>query len=257
MARDLRFHVQRPAGPSLRRPGLAPGPPALHRPPTRRGRRNGRGHDPDLQPGAARQLGRRPERAQAGAGHGRGPRLIEGAGWTLGSDGIYVKDGRSAGRRHPVPVRLGPAGQADGPHRQPGARLRDGLPEPPGSWDDLLAMLNTYPHDIPGTKTPFDLYISGWSGGVDPDDGLSLFATSNISDAKHPDNPATSAASPIPPSTRSSRPGWPRTTRRSEPGSTDRRRSCWPPTCRRSSSWARPPPTLSELPSRPSTGRWT
>jgi ABC-type transport system substrate-binding protein len=116
-------------------------------------------------------------------------RLIEGAGWMLGSDGIYVKGGRRLAADIPsrsdwvMRVKMTDLIVKDA--RDCGMDFRNR----PASWDDLSTMLNTYPHDIPGTKTPFDLYISGWTVGVDPADGLGLFATSNISDAKHPDNP--------------------------------------------------------------------
>jgi ABC-type transport system substrate-binding protein len=60
----------------------------------------------------------------------------------------------------------------------------------PTSWDDILGGLLQYPHDVPGTGTPFDLYIGGWSNNPDPDDGLSLFASANLTDATHPDGTA-------------------------------------------------------------------
>jgi ABC-type transport system substrate-binding protein len=56
------------------------------------------------------------------------------------------------------------------------------------SWPDTFDMLNNYPHNLPGSTTPFDLYMGYWLPGVDPDDGLSIFTTANVSDAKNPDN---------------------------------------------------------------------
>jgi len=45
----------------------------------------------------------------------------------------------------------------------------------------------TYPHDIPGTKTPFDLYVGGWGPVLpDPSDPLGIYVSSNVSDAKNP-----------------------------------------------------------------------
>ncbi len=117
--------------------------------------------------------------------------LIEGAGWRLGVDGIYAKDG----------VRLGSdiVVRANRSERTKMADLiafqaRDcgmDLRSRPTSWDDILGGLLQYPHDIPGTSTPFDLYLGGWSNNPDPSDGMSLFASSSITDATHPDAAGT------------------------------------------------------------------
>ena len=56
------------------------------------------------------------------------------------------------------------------------------------SFDEMLEMFNRYPHILPGTTTPFELYLGAWSTAIDPDDGLSIFVSSAISDAEHPDN---------------------------------------------------------------------
>jgi ABC-type transport system substrate-binding protein len=56
------------------------------------------------------------------------------------------------------------------------------------SFPDILEMLNNYPHNLPGSTTPVDLYMGYWATGVDPDDSLSIFTTANVSDAEHPDN---------------------------------------------------------------------
>jgi ABC-type transport system substrate-binding protein len=114
--------------------------------------------------------------------------LIEGAGWRAGADGIYTKGG----------VRLA----ADLVHRgdleDPRAKMADliatnardcGMDLSPRSmsWPDTFEMLNSYPHNLPGSTTPFDLYMGYWLTEVDPDDGLSVFTTANVSDAAHPD----------------------------------------------------------------------
>jgi peptide/nickel transport system substrate-binding protein len=115
-------------------------------------------------------------------------RLIEGSGWQLGTDGIYAKDGVRLAAE--IPVREGMtdrgmmadlvASQA----RECGMDLRSR----PMSFDEMLEMLNRYPHILPGTTTPFELYLGAWSTAIDPDDGLSIFVSSAISDAEHPDN---------------------------------------------------------------------
>jgi ABC-type transport system substrate-binding protein len=113
-------------------------------------------------------------------------RLIEGAGWQLGADGIYAKGGVPLGARILV--------RADSPERVKMADLIASQARDCGmdikatqiTWDDITTMLGQYPHDIPGTKTPFDLYFAGWTGGPDPD-MTSIYASSAITDAGHPD----------------------------------------------------------------------
>jgi peptide/nickel transport system substrate-binding protein len=59
----------------------------------------------------------------------------------------------------------------------------------PVPWEDIVledGML-TYPHNIPGTSTPFDLYIGGFNLGADPASGLADYLTSAINDAEHSD----------------------------------------------------------------------
>jgi len=118
-------------------------------------------------------------------------RLIEAAGWVPGADGVYAQGGVRFAT--PILVRA---------NKEDRVRLADlvasqardcgmDLASQPSSFDDLLEMLDTFPHDIPGTSTPFDLYVGGYAIGPDPSDGLSMFATSQASDPTHPDNPNT------------------------------------------------------------------
>lgn len=118
-----------------------------------------------------------------------GKASIEASGWTLGPDGVYAKSGvRLAGeivaRSDLDAVRVQVANLMADDARKCGMDLTV-RPETGAA----LASMWSYPHKIPGTKTPFDLYIGFWSASVDPDDTLSLFASWNASDAKHPDNP--------------------------------------------------------------------
>jgi peptide/nickel transport system substrate-binding protein len=116
--------------------------------------------------------------------------LIEGAGWQLGADGIYARDG--------VRLRADIVVRANREERVKMADLialqaRDcgmDLRSRPTSWDDILGGLLQYPHNVPGTSTPFDLYLGGWSNNPDPDDAMSLFASANLTDATHPDGTA-------------------------------------------------------------------
>jgi ABC-type transport system substrate-binding protein len=54
---------------------------------------------------------------------------------------------------------------------------------PIDDYGDLL----TYPHDIPGTKTPFDLLLIVYGTGVGPADSLQWYTSAEVSDAEHPD----------------------------------------------------------------------
>jgi peptide/nickel transport system substrate-binding protein len=54
-------------------------------------------------------------------------------------------------------------------------------------FDQIGNGLLQYPHLIPGTKTPFDLYLGGWIGEPgDPDSVLESFVSTNATDAEHP-----------------------------------------------------------------------
>ncbi len=115
--------------------------------------------------------------------------LIEGAGWTLGADGVYEKGGlrlaaeivTRAGKADRIKMADLIAQQA----RDCGMDLRSR----PVPWDDLVledGMLS-YPFNIPGTTTPFDLYIGGWSLDPDPASGLATYTSSAITSAEHND----------------------------------------------------------------------
>jgi ABC-type transport system substrate-binding protein len=116
-------------------------------------------------------------------------RVIEAAGWQLGADGIYVKgEVRLAAEilaRADVNYRTKVADLIAYQARDCGMDLRSR----PTDFDDIITMLAHYPHDIPGTTTPFDLYVGGWSSAPDPAYPLSLFDSSNASNAEHPDYP--------------------------------------------------------------------
>jgi ABC-type transport system substrate-binding protein len=113
--------------------------------------------------------------------------LIEGAGWQLGADGVYAKDGvRLAAQivvRPDYGDRTTMADLVALQARDCGMDLQSRLVEFGDIWGTLLQ----YPNNIPGTKTPFDLYIGGWGHIFDPG-SLSQFTSSTITDAKHPDS---------------------------------------------------------------------
>jgi ABC-type transport system substrate-binding protein len=115
--------------------------------------------------------------------------LIEGAGWTLGADDVYAKNGARlaadivtrAGRADRIKMADLISRQA----RECGMELRSR----PVPWDDIVLEngMFSYPFNIPGTSTPFDLYIGGWMLGADPASGLGDYITSAITDAEHND----------------------------------------------------------------------
>jgi ABC-type transport system substrate-binding protein len=112
--------------------------------------------------------------------------LIEGAGWKLGPDGVYAKGGTRLAAA--IVVRGDAADRvkmADLIAAQAGDCGMD-LRSLPTSWDRILNGLLLYPHLIPGTKTPFDLYIGGWNPDPDPDSALETFVSANVTDARHP-----------------------------------------------------------------------
>ena len=135
------------------------------------------GDDPDLP---------KPERDTAAA-----KRLIGGAGWTLGTDGIYVRG----------KVRLAAEILVRG-NRDDRVKMADLIAsqtrdcgmdiQTRALGDDPYWAVFDYPHDIPGTKAPFDLLLSGWTGGPDPD-MASIYASSAITDETHPHVEGTTA----------------------------------------------------------------
>ena len=104
---------------------------------------------------------------------------IEGAGWKLGSDGVYAKDGKKLSST--LFVRVGR------PQRLAFAELaRDQLKDCGIAIDVQEGDLNTvlipkvldYPND-------FDTYLGGWSTALDPDD-YSIFHSSEIPSKETP-----------------------------------------------------------------------
>jgi ABC-type transport system substrate-binding protein len=104
---------------------------------------------------------------------------IEGAGWTLGDDGIYAKDGKKLSST--LFVRVGR------PQRLAYAELaRDQLKEcgieitvQEGDLNTvLIPKVLDYPND-------FETYLGGWSTALDPDD-FSIFHSSEIPTKENP-----------------------------------------------------------------------
>jgi ABC-type transport system substrate-binding protein len=109
-----------------------------------------------------------------------GKALIEQSGWTLGSDGIYEKDGKKLATKTLV--------RAGRPDRIKFMQLlrdqvkRCGIDITVQEADFgtvLVPMLDNYPHIPPGDTQPFDAYFGGWGTGLDPDP-FSIWHTSQI-----------------------------------------------------------------------------
>ena len=114
--------------------------------------------------------------------------LIESSGWTLGSDGIYEKDGQKLSTV--VAVR------AERPDRSKWMQLVGDQVRQCGidlqfkeiDFAAILNMLDVYPHinaAAPETGKPFDAYFGGFSTSFDPDP-FSLYHSSQCSTAEQP-----------------------------------------------------------------------
>jgi ABC-type transport system substrate-binding protein len=115
--------------------------------------------------------------------------LIESSGWTLGSDGIYEKDGQKLSTV--VAVRAGRADRAKWMQLMSDQVRECGMDIQYKETDftALLNMLTTYPHinaAAPETGRPFDAYFGGFNTGFDPDP-FSLYHSSECSTAERPD----------------------------------------------------------------------
>jgi len=118
-------------------------------------------------------------------------RQIDKAGWKLAKDDTYAKEG----------VRLAAEILVRG-SREDRVKMADLIASQARDCgmdlggrqlaDDAYDSFFNYPHDIPGTNAPFDLVLSGWSGGPDPD-MASIYASSAITDAAHPRGEGASA----------------------------------------------------------------
>jgi ABC-type transport system substrate-binding protein len=108
--------------------------------------------------------------------------LIEGAGWRLGADGVYAKDGvRLATEiviRADDATRVKIADLIAHQARDCGMDLRSH----PTKWDEIQATFFAYPYLVPGTDRPFDIYIGAFGGPTDPANKLSVLASSSIND---------------------------------------------------------------------------
>lgn len=114
--------------------------------------------------------------------------LIEGAGWTLGADGIYEKDGQKLSTV--VAVR------AERPDRSKWMQLVGDQVKECGidlqfkeiDFAAILNMLNVYPHinaAAPEKGEPFDAYFGGFGAGFDPDP-FALYHSSQCTTEEQP-----------------------------------------------------------------------
>ncbi|HET7677125.1 MAG TPA: ABC transporter substrate-binding protein [Candidatus Limnocylindrales bacterium] len=113
--------------------------------------------------------------------------LIEGAGWTLGSDGIYEKGGKKLSTE--VLVRAGKEDRIKFMQLTADQVKECGMELKVKEADFqavLIPMLTTFPHIPAGSKEPFDAYFGGWGTGFDPDP-YSLFHSSQCTTKEKPD----------------------------------------------------------------------
>ncbi len=106
-------------------------------------------------------------------------RLVTESGWSLGTDGVYERDGQR--------LAFEVVYRADsGPRDQFLSLLADQLTDcgmemrpAPADFDLLLSMLETPPHTAPGSDEPFAAYFAGWGTALDPS-SFDLFHSSQI-----------------------------------------------------------------------------
>jgi ABC-type transport system substrate-binding protein len=112
--------------------------------------------------------------------------LIETAGWALGEDGVYRKDGKRLAAtiylRHDDPTRVKFAEIVGLQTRECGFAITPSS----GDFDTLLGETLSWPNLAPDTHLPFDLYLGGW---ITPtwDTVADLFDSEAITTQAHPD----------------------------------------------------------------------
>jgi peptide/nickel transport system substrate-binding protein len=94
--------------------------------------------------------------------------LIESSGWTLGADGVYVRQGRrleaTIWLRPELSVRVKFAAILSNQARACGMDLHATQED----FGTLLDGLSAWPNLEPDSTSPFDLYLVGFNGGWDP-----------------------------------------------------------------------------------------
>jgi len=118
--------------------------------------------------------------------HVRAKSLVEASGWTLGEDGIYVKDDRRLSTvvavRAGYPQRTRWLELVAEQVRDCGIELR--IAEVP--FASIVRMLDVYPHvnaAAPEARRPFDAYLGGFNTTVEPDP-FRLYHSSECSSAE-------------------------------------------------------------------------
>jgi ABC-type transport system substrate-binding protein len=113
--------------------------------------------------------------------------LIRDAGWSIGADGIYEKDGSRLSAV--VPVR------SDRPERLAFLRLLEDQVKECGMEITPLEATHMdealfWPHVVPGTDQPWDLVFNGLVGPPPDDPGLSdtIFQSSHITSSENPND---------------------------------------------------------------------
>ena len=164
----------------------------MHRPAARRRRRHRRHRDPDLQPGPAGQLGRRPGPAEAGPRRRRraGASSRRRAG-TLGPDGVYAKGTVRLAAEVPVRGDVADRVKMVDLIACPGPRLRDGPRVPAGrAGTSRQRALHSTPTTSRARRRRSTSSVFRWDGsGADPANGpLANYTSSQITDAEHPDD---------------------------------------------------------------------
>jgi len=115
-------------------------------------------------------------------------KLIEASGWRAGADGVYAQAGRRLSAE--IVVRgdlVSRAKMADLVALQAADCGMELSVHPVTFEGDIFTMIENYPHDIPGTTKPFDLYLGGWGGVPDPGTSQDQWRSATVTRPDLPD----------------------------------------------------------------------
>ena len=112
-------------------------------------------------------------------------RLIESAGWALGPDGVYVRNGRRLAATVPVHVNRPDRLRFMQLVADQVADCGIALEPEERTFDDIVIALD-WPHVIPGDVRPWDLLLSGLISSPDPASDEELFACDSVPTREHP-----------------------------------------------------------------------
>jgi ABC-type transport system substrate-binding protein len=115
-------------------------------------------------------------------------RLIEVSGWRAGPDGVYTRGKLRLSAQ--IVVRgdqVQRTKMADLIALQAADCGMELTVDPVRFGSDIFTMIENYPHDIPGTTRPFDLYLGAWGSFPDPGQSSGQWQSTTITSTVRPD----------------------------------------------------------------------